>query len=175
MIHETCEVHSNEIDETAKIWNRTQIMECVQIARCVSIGRDCFIGKNTRIGEGSKIQNACQIFGAVIGERVLISPRVVMVEDPWPRAFEVCVTYGNKEKQSFNVKPVIIEDEASIGAGSVIVPGVKIGRQAMVAAGSVVLSDVPPNTLVAGNPARAISEVCRCGRRTNLCSNESNF
>ncbi len=168
MIHETCEVKSF-LPESAKVWNRSQIMENVKIGENTSIGRDVFIGANTTVGDGCKIQNSCQIFGANIGNNVLLGPRVVLIEDPWPRAFDVSNSDKLDGASKFVTRPVEIGDYCSVGAGAVIAPGVKLGEFSMIAIGAVVLADVEPYTLVVGNPARAISKVCKCGRRESLC------
>lgn len=85
-----------------------------------------------------------------IGDRVSIAPRVTIVTSSHPnnsriRAF-AAVANG----------PVVIEADAWIGAGAIILPGVRIGRGAVVGAGSVVSQDVPPLSVVAGQPARVI-------------------
>jgi maltose O-acetyltransferase len=56
-------------------------------------------------------------------------------------------------------KPIVIEDNVWLGGGAILLPGVRIGRNAVVGAGAVVARSVPPNTVVAGNPARVIREI----------------
>ncbi|MFQ5910014.1 MAG: DapH/DapD/GlmU-related protein, partial [Thermoplasmata archaeon] len=69
--------------------------------------------------------------------------------------------------EDFELVSTKVEDHASIGASSVLVCGIRIGRYAMIGAGSVVTKSVPPHALVYGNPARVVGHVCECGRPLN--------
>ena len=112
-------------------------------------------GYNVQIGDNSGIGvNACIMGGAdvVIGNNVMMAPEVVILT--LNHEFE-----SNTESmmaQGYRWAPVIIEDDVWIGMRALIVPGVKIGKGSIVAAGSVVTKDVPPYTVVGGNPARVI-------------------
>ena len=100
------------------------------------------------------IQQCCTFFGRggiTIGNDVFIGPKVNLItinHDPNPE--NRSATYG---------RPIVIEDKAWIGINSTILPGVRIGYGAIVGAGSVVTKDVPPMTVVAGNPARFIKGI----------------
>jgi acetyltransferase-like isoleucine patch superfamily enzyme len=102
-----------------------------------------YIGKYSTINEGVMLNADEKI---IIGNHVRISP------------YSVIITTGLKTNEfgsrSHASAPIIIEDGAWIGTGSIILPGIKIGRDSAVAAGSVVTKDVPPKTLVAGVPAQ---------------------
>ena len=124
----------------------------------VSIGSDCYIGDQTRIWVGKKI---------VIGDRVLIAHNVNIFDttthpiDKKIRAeHELIVkTKGMPEEQYDTIyeTPVTIGDDVWIGCNSIVLRGVTIGEGAIVSAGSVVTKDVPPNTMVAGNPAKVVN------------------
>ena len=111
-------------------------------------------GKPITIGKGCFIQQCCTFFGRggiTIGNDVFIGPKVNLITinhdlNPENRS----ATYG---------RPIVIEDKVWIGINSTILPGVHIGYGAIVGAGSVVTKDVPPMTVVAGNPARFIKEI----------------
>ena len=103
-------------------------------------------GKNIRIGKGCWIQQGCTFF-----DRVFIAPKVNLItinHDPNPD--NRSATYG---------KPIVIEDKVWIGIGSTVLPGVRIGYGSIVGANSVVTRDVPPMTVVGGNPAKFIKKI----------------
>jgi len=142
---------TNFIDESAHIGEGTVAWHYCTILADVEIGKNCSIGSGTEIGRGSVIGKDTRISAHVflpsnsqIGERVFIGPGCVFTDDRYPRA-------GN---HYYNADPPIIHSGASIGAGSVILPGVTIGVGALVAAGSIVTKDVAPHDHVRGEPAR---------------------
>lgn len=108
-------------------------------------------GKHVNIGKRCFIQQCCTFFGRggiTIGDDVFIGPKVNLItinHDPNPE--NRSATYG---------RPIVIEDKVWIGINATILPGVKIGKGAIVGAGSVVTKDVPAMAVVAGNPARII-------------------
>ena len=125
----------------------------------ITIGDYCYIGEGTRIWSAKSI---------IIGNRVLISHNVNIfdndthpIDDPAARhqQFKAIITSGHPTDLDLREKPVVIEDDALISCQCVILKGVTIGRAAVVGAGSVVTKDVPPYTLVAGNPARVIRKI----------------
>ncbi|MYW04470.1 hypothetical protein GT354_40605 [Streptomyces sp. SID3343] len=92
----------------------------------------------------------------------MICPGALLLEDPAPRA---TTPDGHRKTASdFTRAPVTVGQGATIGAGAVLAPGVRVGDHALVAVGAVVVRDVPAHALVAGNPARRCGWVCRCGR-----------
>lgn len=124
-------------------------------ARC-SIGQHCFLGSDSRLWVQQRI---------TIGNFVLIAPRVdIFDSDSHPldaalRRHDAIDQFEQKRAMSYDhvaAEPVVIEDDVWIGTKSTIMKGVHLGRGAVVAAASVVTRDVPPFTLVGGNPAREI-------------------
>ena len=111
-------------------------------------------GKPVTIGERCFIQQCCTFFGRggiIIGNDVFIGPKCNLItinHDPNPD--NRSATYG---------RPIVIEDKVWIGINATILPGVKIGYGAIVGAQSVVTHDVPPMTVVGGNPARIIKKI----------------
>lgn len=111
-------------------------------------------GKNIKIGKNCMVQQCCTFFdrgGITIGDHVFLAPKVNLVtlnHDLEPENRETTIA-----------KPIIIEDYAWVGINSTILPGVTVGRNAVVAAGSVVTKNVVPNTIVAGNPARFLKKI----------------
>jgi acetyltransferase-like isoleucine patch superfamily enzyme len=127
----------------------------------------CTIGDNTRIGpfveiqEGVVIGADCKIqshtfvcTGVTIEDEVFIGHGVMFINDKYPRATNDAGELQTDE--DWKLLPTLIERGASIGSGAVILGGLTIGRDALVAAGAVVTKKVAPDTVVAGNPARSI-------------------
>ncbi len=123
------------------IGDETKIGAFVEIQKNAHIGRRCKISSHTFICEGVTIE-----------DNVFIGHGVAFINDAYPRA-----TTLNGELQTeadWKVERTVVKQGASIGSGSTILSKVTIGENAIVGAGSVVTRDVPPNAIVAGNPAR---------------------
>jgi len=129
------------IGDSSSVFCRVVIEDDVIISRNVTINSDVSIGKNTRIMDNTHITGRC-----IIGDNVFISVGVLMTNDS---------RFG-RSGYSDECQGPIIEEYACIGAGAVLLPGVHIGRNSVVAAGSVVKKNVPEGMIVAGNPARIV-------------------
>jgi len=112
-------------------------------------------GQDTRVGRNVFVNQNCTFYdlgGLDIADDVMIGPNVSLITSGHPIA--------PSERRAFvTAKPIVIERNVWIAAGVTIIGGVTVGENSVVAAGSVVTSDVPPNTLVGGNPARAIRPI----------------
>ncbi len=159
---------SNNIDERASIGSGTKVWENSKIREDAIIGKDCNIGRNVyfgpgvKIGNNVKIQNNALIYEpAIVEDGVFIGPGVIFTNDLHPRA----ITHDGKKKteEDWNKEGVVVEYGASIGAGAICVAPVKIGKWAMIAAGSVVTKEVLDFSLVAGVPAKQIGWVGKSG------------
>lgn len=147
----TVPIVNSKLHETVKIWHPelvniygSSIGENTKVASFVEIG-DSHIGRNCKIEAHAFIPP-----GTTIGDAVFIGPHVVICNDKYPSAMA----------QMWEAKPVTIKDHARIGANSTILPGVTVGMNATVGAGSVVVEDVPDGKVVYCEKAR-IREV-RC-------------
>jgi len=146
------------------IWPLAQIREGVIIGANCSIGRGVYIGPRVTIGSSCKIQNNALIYDpACIEDGVFIGPAVVLTNDRRPRAVDPMGEV--KRRGDWEAVGVVVEEGAAIGAASVCVAPVRIGRWALIGAGSVVTRDVPAHALVRGNPARFVFWVGRDGRQ----------
>lgn len=164
-IHETAEVSNQaQIGNDTRIWHQAQIRENARVGYNCIIGKGVYVDHDVVIGDNVKIQNGAFVYhGATLEDGVFIGPGACLTNDKYPRA--ILPTGELKGVEDWEVHPITIKRGASVGARAVVLPGVLIGRYAMIAAGAVVTTDVPDHGLVQGNPARLVGFVCACGRR----------
>jgi acetyltransferase-like isoleucine patch superfamily enzyme len=163
-------------------------VKCQRIADDVVFGKNvtvhdfvnlygCEVGDNSTVGtfveiqKGAKVGKNCKISshtliceGVTIEENVFVGHNVTFINDRYPRATTALGVL--KREQDWECIPTLVKRGASVGSGAVILCGVTIGENAIVGAGSVVTRDVPPSTIVAGNPAKRL-RVVRGGERGN--------
>jgi acetyltransferase-like isoleucine patch superfamily enzyme len=121
------------------------IREHTTIGQHVMVGSHVVVDGHVTIGDFVKIQTACYIpTHTTIGSRVFLGPHAVLTNDRFPL----------KQRDSYEPQGPHLEDGVTLGAGSVVLPGVRVGAHSFVAAGAVVTKDVPPHSLVMGNPGR---------------------
>ncbi len=146
--HGPCAIHESTVAGLdVVVWQFSTILEGVRIGDGCVIGSGVFIGRGAVLGTGVRIQDKAHITnGMIIGDGVFVGPGVLSTDDKYP-------VVGNRDYES---TPPTILDGASIGAGAILLPGVRIGRGAMIGAGAVVTSDVEDNARVVGVPARGI-------------------
>lgn len=144
------------IGDGTKIWYFCHVEADSHIGNNCQLGQNVYIGKGVRVGSGCKIQNNVSIYSDVeLSDDVFCGPSCVFTNDLTPRA-----AFPKGPSGWIATK---VGKGATIGANSTIVCGNELGEYCMVAAGAVVTKDVPPYTLVKGNPAREYAYVCACG------------
>lgn len=160
--HETADVSERAmIGPETRIWNHCQVREDAKIGSGCIIGKDVYIDFGVQIGDNVKIQNGSYVYhGTTIESGVFVGPGVIFTNDKKPRAINPDGTI--KGADDWIVGETTVRYGASIGTGSIILPGITIGRFALVGAGAIVTRDVPDHALVLGNPARLLGYVCKC-------------
>jgi UDP-2-acetamido-3-amino-2,3-dideoxy-glucuronate N-acetyltransferase len=153
-----------EINDGSIIWRNAQIREHARLGRNCIVGQNVYIDIGVVIGSNVKIQNNVSLYhGVELEDGVFIGPHVIFTNDRTPRAINPDGSL--KTASDWTVGYTRVCYGAAIGAGAVIVTGIKIGRWAMVGAGSIVTKDVPDHALVVGNPARTLGYVSAQGAR----------
>ena len=148
-LHKTAICHTMNIGKGTRIWAFVNICTDVVIGENCNICDRCFIEKNVYIGNAVTIKTGVSIWDGIrIKDNVFIGPGVQFCNDLYPRS-------------KCYIQPIktLLEKGCSIGSGAIILPGVVIGKNAIVGAGSVVTRSVQANTIVAGNPARIIRTI----------------
>jgi maltose O-acetyltransferase len=161
------EVERQKVKGSLRRYNLTEILserQTILQQLLGQIGQDSFVdppfycvyGQNIYIGDHVYINISCTILDCnkvSIGHHVMIGPAVQI----YTAAHDI---QAETRIQGWEVaKPIVVEDNVWIGGGAILLPGVTIGRNAVVGAGAVVPRSVPANTVVAGNPARVIREL----------------
>ncbi|GAB2842106.1 DapH/DapD/GlmU-related protein [Microbacterium insulae] len=150
------------IGDGSSVWHLAQVRERAVLGRNCIIGRGAYVGTGVVMGDNCKVQNYALVYEpARLADGVFIGPAVVLTNDTYPRA----INADGSLKSAHDWEPVgvTIETGASIGARATCVAPVTIGAWATVAAGAVVVKDVPPFALVAGVPAKRLGWVGRAG------------
>jgi len=153
------------VDEGARIGENTKIWHFSHVYPRAVVGRGCILGQNVMVADGvsvgdfCKIQNNVSLYeGVVLEDYVFCGPSMVFTNVQTPR----CLFPRNRSDDYLETR---VKRGASIGANATIVCGVTLHECAFVAAGSVVIRDVPAYAMVAGVPARIIGHMCERGER----------
>lgn len=143
-----------KLGKDVNLFNFINLYGC-EIGDYSKIGAFVEIQKNARIGSHCKISSHTFICeGVIIEDNVFVGHGVVFINDSYPRATNEAGELQTQEH--WKVEPTLVKKGASIGSNCTILSNLTIGEKAIVGAGSVVTQDVPPHTIVAGNPARIL-------------------
>ena len=144
-IHKTADVQSESIGDHTLIWQFAVVLPNAVIGRNCNINAHTLIENNVKIGDNVTVK--CGVFlweNIIVENNVFIGPNVTFTNDKYPKS---------KVKPDFFLK-TILREGCSIGANATILPGITIGKNSLVGAGSVVTKDVPANVKIIGNPAK---------------------
>jgi len=151
------------IAANVKLGDNVKIFDFVNLYGC-EIGDNSKIGTFVEIQKGARIGKNCKISshsficeGVTIEDNVFIGHNVTFINDTYPRATTAEGTLQGE--QDWVCIPTLVRKGASIGSSATLLCGITVGENAIVGAGSVVTRDVPPDTIVAGNPARIIRKI----------------
>jgi len=146
-IHQLASVASSKVGDATRIWQYTVVLEGAVIGRDCDICSHCRIENDVIVGDHVTLKSGVQLWDGVrLEDDVFVGPNASFVME--------------KANAEHSGSPqIVVERGASIGAGAVLFPGVRIGHNAMIGAGAVVSRSVPPNAIVAGNPAKIVGYV----------------
>lgn len=150
MIHPLSDCQNKNIPESTNVWQYCVVLPGAQIGENVNICSHCFIENDVKIGNNVTIKCGVQVWdGIELEDNVMIGSNVTFTNDMFPRA-------KNPDWKLLRTK---ICKGASVGAGSTLLPGITIGENALIGAGSVVTKDVPAGEIWVGNPAHFVRKV----------------
>lgn len=136
---------STTVGAGSRIWAFAHVLPGAKLGKNVNVCDGVFVENDVVIGDDVTLKCGVQVWDGIrLADRVFVGPNVTFTNDPFPRSRQYPDEFAT----------TVVEQDASIGGGAVILPGLRIGRGAMVGAGAVVTRDVPPNAIVMGNPAR---------------------
>lgn len=157
--HPTALVESTDIGPGTRVWAFAHVLKNARIGSDCNIGDHCFVESGAIVGDRVTLKNGVCVWDHVtIGDGVFVGPNAVLTNDLWPRS----------RQSDWTPVPTFIGDGATIGANATVVCGIRIGKYAMIAAGTVVTSDVPAHALVLGVPGRLRGWVCVCGQKLDF-------
>ena len=150
MIHPLSDCQNPNIPESTNIWQFCVVLPNCRIGENCNICSHCFIENDVVVGDNVTIKSGVQVWdGITIEDNVFVGANVTFNNDKYPRS----------KNRDWKLMPTVIKKGASIGGGSTVLPGLTIGEDAVIGAGSVVTKNVPAGELWVGNPARFVRKV----------------
>jgi len=162
--HPLAVVESRSIGSGTRVWAFSHVMAGTRIGKNCNIGEHVFVEKGARIGDRVTVKNGVQVWdGVTLKDDVFVGPNAAFTNDRYPRSPRSAAAGDRYESRGW-IERTLVEEGASIGANATIMCGVRIGKYAVVGAGSVVTEPVKPFNIVVGVPASYRGQACACGR-----------
>ena len=159
--------HSSFVDENviigsgSKIWHFSHILSGANLGKNCHLGQNVVVGNNVKIGNFVKIQNNVSVYeGVELEDYVFCGPSMVFTNIKLPRS-------EFPQNGSKHYVKTLVKKSASIGANATIICGVTIGEYALIGSGAVVTKDVPPYSMVIGNPGKVVGIIDKKGNRVS--------
>ena len=153
-VHPRALCESDDIGAGTRVWAFAHVLPGARIGRDCNVCDGVFIEGDVVVGDRCTIKCGVQLWDGVrLGDDVFVGPNATFSNDPFPRS----------RRQPERYAATVVEDGASIGANATLLPGLRIGRGAMIGAGAVITRSVPANAIVVGNPARIVGYVTGAG------------
>lgn len=174
-IHPTADVSPRAtVGDNTRIWHQVQVREGAVIGRECILGKGVYVDKDVHVGDRCKLQNGVFVFhGFNLDNGVFVGPGAMLLNDKYPRAINADGSL--KSDDDWEVSEGVVGEGASIGGGAIVLPGVRIGRMAVVGSGAVVTRDVPERGIVVGSPAKLRGFACDCGRPLRKASGSDRY
>ena len=148
-IHPTAEVQTPNLGEGTVVWQHTVVLEGAHVGRNCNLNCFCFVENDVRIGDRVTIKSGVQLWdGITVEDDVFVGPNATFTNHRDPKS----------QKPPLEFDRIVLQKGCSVGANATVIGPCVVGRNSLVAAGAVVTKDVPPNVVVAGNPARILRD-----------------
>ena len=147
VVHPSGICESDQVGDNTRIWAFSHVLPGARIGVDCNINDHVFIENDVVVGDRVTVKSGVQLWDGVrLGDDVFVGPNATFTNDPFPRSKQYPEAFAE----------TVVGPGASIGGHAVILPGIRIGRRAMIGAGAVVVRDVPAHAIVVGNPARIV-------------------
>lgn len=148
-IHPTAEVQTPNLGEGTVVWQHTVVLEGAHVGKNCNLNCFCFVENDVRIGDRVTVKAGVQLWdGITVEDDVFVGPNATFTNHRDPKS----------QKPPAEFDRIVLQKGCSVGANATVIGPCVVGSNSLVAAGAVVTKDVPPNVVVAGNPARILRD-----------------
>ncbi|MBX3439715.1 MAG: N-acetyltransferase, partial [Planctomycetaceae bacterium] len=167
-VHPTAIVDGAALGDGTRVWAYAHILPGARLGANCNVADHVFIEGGAVVGNNVTLKNnVCVWDGVTLSDDAFIGPNVAFTNDRFPRSPRMPGMQERYAERDNWLAATHVGRGCAIGANATILPGVTLGDYSFIAAGSLVVDDVPAFALVMGAPGRIVGDVCRCGRRLN--------